>query len=92
MDESKRAVPYSRGQALADEFRLQFFETSAKNNTNVDDVFQARVFRTENNACRLALKDNKGRQHACTISLSFPAHASCTLSCCSQLHATLCCG
>ena len=23
MDESKRAVPYSRGQALADEFRMQ---------------------------------------------------------------------
>lgn len=42
MDESKRAVPYSRGQALADEFRMQFFETSAKNNTNVDEVFQVR--------------------------------------------------
>lgn len=41
MDESKRAVPYSRGQALADEFRMQFFETSAKNNTNVDEVFQS---------------------------------------------------
>jgi GTPase Era involved in 16S rRNA processing len=40
MDESKRAVAYSRGQALADEFKLQFFETSAKSNTNVDDVFQ----------------------------------------------------
>ncbi|GAB4817579.1 hypothetical protein N2152v2_004625 [Parachlorella kessleri] len=41
MDESKRAVPYSRGQALADEFKLQFFETSAKNNVNVDEVFQS---------------------------------------------------
>ncbi|EFN59509.1 hypothetical protein CHLNCDRAFT_33935 [Chlorella variabilis] len=41
MDESKRAVAYSRGQALADEFRMQFFETSAKNNTNVDEVFQS---------------------------------------------------
>lgn len=40
MDESKRAVPFSRGQALADEFKMQFFETSAKNNTNVDEVFQ----------------------------------------------------
>lgn len=90
MDESKRAVPYSRGQALADEFKmqvgsevvvvvraelalgcwrsggggafltddcgpssseadnllcsalpsLQFFETSAKANTNVDETFQ----------------------------------------------------
>lgn len=41
MDESKRAVSYSRGQALADEFKLQFFETSAKNNINVDQVFQS---------------------------------------------------
>jgi hypothetical protein len=40
MDESKRAVAYSRGQALADEFKMQFFETSAKSNTNVDEVFQ----------------------------------------------------
>lgn len=38
MDESRRAVPYSKGQALADEFGIQFFETSAKNNVNVDEV------------------------------------------------------
>jgi hypothetical protein len=30
MDESKRAVPMAKGQALADEFGIQFFETSAK--------------------------------------------------------------
>ncbi|KAK9865773.1 hypothetical protein WJX84_006301 [Apatococcus fuscideae] len=41
MDESKRAVPTSKGQALADEFGIRFFETSAKNNSNVDEVFQA---------------------------------------------------
>ncbi len=34
----KRAVPYQRGKALADEFGIAFFETSAKNNTNVDEV------------------------------------------------------
>lgn len=39
MDESKRAVPYSKGQALADELGIQFFETSAKNNTNVTEVW-----------------------------------------------------
>ena len=38
MDESKRAVPYSKGQALADELGIQFFETSAKSNTNVTEV------------------------------------------------------
>lgn len=51
MDESKRAVAYSRGQALADEFRMQFFETSAKNNTNVDEVFQVGA-RGEGVLCR----------------------------------------
>jgi hypothetical protein len=30
IDESKRQVPVSKGQALADEFGLPFFETSAK--------------------------------------------------------------
>ncbi|KAL4189006.1 hypothetical protein AMTRI_Chr08g163340 [Amborella trichopoda] len=39
MDESKRAVPTSRGQALADEFGIKFFETSAKTNLNVEQVF-----------------------------------------------------
>lgn len=41
MDESKRAVPTSKGQALADEFGIRFFETSAKNNSNVDEVYSA---------------------------------------------------
>ena len=38
IDESKRAVPYSKGQALANEFGIKFFETSAKSNINVDEV------------------------------------------------------
>ncbi|KAL0055152.1 hypothetical protein WJX82_007852 [Trebouxia sp. C0006] len=41
MDESKRVVPYSKGQALADEFGIQFFETSAKSNLKVDEVFNS---------------------------------------------------
>eukprot|EP00850_Spirogloea_muscicola_P005608 SM000026S08857 [mRNA] locus=s26:143430:144733:+ [translate_table: standard] len=39
MDESKRAVPTARGQALADEFGIKFYETSAKTNLNVENVF-----------------------------------------------------
>ncbi|KAM1053797.1 hypothetical protein ACFX13_001303 [Malus domestica] len=39
MDESRRAVPTSRGQALADEYGIKFFETSAKTNLNVEEVF-----------------------------------------------------
>ena len=38
MDESKRKVPFNKGQALADEFGIRFFETSAKTNSNVDEV------------------------------------------------------
>ena len=38
IDESKRAVPYSKGQALANEFGIKFFETSAKSNINVEEV------------------------------------------------------
>ncbi|GLT89842.1 hypothetical protein SLE2022_078060 [Rubroshorea leprosula] len=38
-DESKRAVSTSRGQALADEYGIKFFETSAKTNFNVEQVF-----------------------------------------------------
>lgn len=41
MDESKRAVPTARGQALADEFGIKFFETSAKTSMNVEDAFYA---------------------------------------------------
>ncbi|GJU84465.1 Ras-related protein RabE1c-like protein [Tanacetum coccineum] len=36
MDESKRAVPTAKGQALADEYGIKFFETSAKTNLNVE--------------------------------------------------------
>jgi GTPase SAR1 family protein len=36
--DEKRAVPYSRGQALANEFGMQFFESSAKDNVNVEEV------------------------------------------------------
>ncbi|KAL4558262.1 hypothetical protein LXL04_036460 [Taraxacum kok-saghyz] len=38
MDESKRAVPTSKGQALADEYGIKFFETSAKTNLNVEQA------------------------------------------------------
>jgi hypothetical protein len=38
MADEKRAVPYAKGQALADEYKIQFFETSAKDNSNVEEV------------------------------------------------------
>ncbi|KAI3738408.1 hypothetical protein L2E82_28438 [Cichorium intybus] len=39
MDESKRTVPTSKGQALADEYGIKFFETSARTNLNVEELF-----------------------------------------------------
>nr|GFA05997.1 Ras-related protein RABE1c [Tanacetum cinerariifolium] len=39
MDESKRVVPTAKGQALADEYGIKFFETSANTNLNVEEVF-----------------------------------------------------
>lgn len=40
VSESQRMVPFSKGQALAKEFGIKFFETSAKTNTNVEQVFE----------------------------------------------------
>jgi len=34
-------VTHAQGKALADEFGIKFFETSAKMNTNVDEAFLA---------------------------------------------------
>ncbi|ELP93573.1 hypothetical protein EIN_062680 [Entamoeba invadens IP1] len=41
--ESERKVTTEEGQKLADEFQCAFFETSAKNNTNLDVMFQVVV-------------------------------------------------
>ncbi|KAK8967187.1 Ras-related protein RABE1a [Platanthera guangdongensis] len=56
MDESKRAVPTSKGQALADEYGIKFFETSAKTNLNVEHVFFSIARDIKQ---RLAESDNK---------------------------------
>ncbi|EFJ31501.1 rab family GTPase [Selaginella moellendorffii] len=41
MDESKRAVTTAQGQALANEYGIRFFETSAKTGQNVEETFFA---------------------------------------------------
>mmetsp|Transcript_21497 Transcript_21497/g.31211 ORF Transcript_21497/g.31211 Transcript_21497/m.31211 type:complete len:211 (+) Transcript_21497:100-732(+) len=41
VDPSDRKVTHAQGKALADEFGIKFFETSAKMNTNVDEAFLA---------------------------------------------------
>ncbi|GAU34705.1 hypothetical protein TSUD_29460 [Trifolium subterraneum] len=71
MDESKRAVPTSKGQALADEYGIKFFETSAKTNMNVDEVFfsiardiKQRLAETDSKAEPQTLKINQPDQGA----------------------------
>jgi len=85
MDESKRAVPTARGQALADEFGIKFFETSAKTNLNVEQVFFtiARDIKQ-----RLAESDSKVEPPTIKISKPDPAKgpgkAAERTSCCSS--------
>ncbi|XP_065623942.1 ras-related protein RABE1c isoform X2 [Quercus suber] len=69
MDESKRAVPTSKGQALADEYGIKFFETSAKTNLNVEEVFfsiardiKRRLAETDSKVEPQTLKINKPDQ------------------------------
>ncbi|XLS56830.1 hypothetical protein HN51_006585 [Arachis hypogaea] len=72
MDESKRAVPTAKGQALADEYGIKFFfETSAKTNMNVEDVFfsiardiKQRLADTDSKAEPQAIKINQPDQAA----------------------------
>jgi Ras-related protein Rab-8A len=69
MDESKRAVPTAKGQALADEYGIKFFETSAKTNLNVEQVFfsiardiKQRLAETDSKPEEKAIKINKPDQ------------------------------
>jgi Ras-related protein Rab-8A len=41
IDPSERKVTHAQGKALADEYGINFFETSAKMNSNVDEAFLA---------------------------------------------------
>ncbi|CAI0393409.1 unnamed protein product [Linum tenue] len=71
MDESKRAVPTAKGQALADEYGIKFFETSAKTNLNVEEVFfsiardiKQRLADTDSRAEPTTIRINQGDQSA----------------------------
>ncbi|KAL8094730.1 hypothetical protein AgCh_036302 [Apium graveolens] len=77
MDESKRAVPTSKGQALADEYGIKFFETSAKTNMNVEEVFfsvakdiKQRLAETDSKSEPQTIKINQPDQGAGTSAAS----------------------
>jgi Ras-related protein Rab-8A len=73
MDESKRAVPTSKGQALADEYGIKFFETSAKTNFNVEQVFFSIARDIKQ---RLTESDSKAEPQTIKISKPDPAKGS----------------
>jgi Ras-related protein Rab-8A len=83
MDESKRAVPTAKGQALADEYGVNFFETSAKTNLNVENVFFTIAREIKQ---RLAETDSKAEPQTIKISKPDPANSSsstpATSTCC----------
>mmetsp|Transcript_37225 Transcript_37225/g.85915 ORF Transcript_37225/g.85915 Transcript_37225/m.85915 type:complete len:205 (+) Transcript_37225:225-839(+) len=53
----KRQVEAAEGQALADEYKLKFFETSAKANTRVDETFTSIASETRE---RLMKQESEG--------------------------------
>lgn len=61
MDETNRKVETAEGQALADEFQIKFFETSAKTNTNVHEVFASIALDIKQ---RLEPQTNQPRTHS----------------------------
>ncbi|KAL5740883.1 hypothetical protein ACOSP7_029761 [Xanthoceras sorbifolium] len=85
MDESKRAVPTAKGQALADEYGIKFFETSAKTNFNVEQVFFSIARDIKQ---RLAETDSKAEPQTIKISKPDPAKGSTSApeksACCSS--------
>ncbi|KAK6942922.1 Small GTPase [Dillenia turbinata] len=71
MSRLSTAVPTSKGQALADEYGIKFFETSAKTNLNVEEVFfsiardiKQRLAETDSKAEPQAIKINQADQGA----------------------------
>jgi len=71
----KRVVDSVRGKALADEYRIKFLETSAKNSINVDEAFislardiKKRLIDTQESPPQenssLTLRDNDQRAHS----------------------------
>lgn len=76
----KKVVETSRGQALADEFGIKFYETSAKKNLNVDQAFTDIA---RDVMLRLQTQEEKdgGRKKNGTVDISSGGKSSKSCSC-----------
>ena len=84
VSEEKRAITKARGQALADEFGIPFFETSAKASVNVEDAFMTIAGDIKTRLTRLTrLTGSKGAISAGGINLGTKAPRE-QSKCCSQ--------
>ena len=72
-DKPDRKVSYEEGKKLADDYGMDFFETSAKSNTNVNETFNTltqqilnkTVDSNNNNVCKLQVKGKKDKKKCC---------------------------
>jgi Ras-related protein Rab-1A len=60
---SKKVISTQEGKELADEYKMKFFETSAKNGTNISEAFDAVATESIINA----VGDTKPRAHVVTL-------------------------
>ena len=73
--EERREVTYEEGKELADKYGMQFYETSAKNGKNVEELFfnsaeeiskkiESGFYDLENEACGIKQGINKGKSES----------------------------
>jgi len=62
-----RVISKERGKAIAKQFHAMYFETSAKNNTNVSEVFDEIVWMDVRRTFMTGGKKKKGKRHKCSL-------------------------
>lgn len=65
--ESQRKVSHKQGLALADKYGIQFLETSAKDNCNIDKIFE---LLTRAVVARLGTTEEKEKENKATALLN----------------------